>query len=155
MSALLDLSGMRDDLVALRHHIHAHPETAFDEKRTSDLVASNPSAFGLDVYRGLGGTGVVGTLKVGTSDKAIGLRADMDALFIHEANDFAHRSTNDGKMHACGHDGHNLGVEIGGHALGKVAFRFAGLAFPIIMSLVGVQEAGQRQAERRMHQRQS
>jgi len=58
MSALLDLSGVRDDLVALRHDIHAHPETAFDEKRTSDLVASNLSAFGLDMHRGLGGTGV-------------------------------------------------------------------------------------------------
>ena len=106
MSELLDLGSMRDDLVAIRHDIHAHPETAFDETRTSDLVAERLGSFGLDVHRGLGGTGVVGTLKAGTSNNAIGLRADMDALFIHEANDFSYRSTNDGKMHACGHDGH-------------------------------------------------
>ena len=68
MSELLDLGSMRDDLVAIRHDIHAHPETAFDETRTSDLVAERLGSFGLDVHRGLGGTGVVGTLKAGTSN---------------------------------------------------------------------------------------
>jgi hippurate hydrolase len=97
---------MRDELTIWRRDIHAHPETAFAEHRTSDLIAEKLGGFGLDVHRGLAGTGVVGKLKVGTSDRAIGLRADMDALFFHEENDFAHRSQNDGKMHACGHDGH-------------------------------------------------
>lgn len=97
---------MHGQLVEWRHDLHAHPETAFDEVRTSDFVAEKLQKFGLDVNRGLGKTGVIGTLKRGKNNRAIGLRADMDALFIHEENDFAHRSRNDGKMHACGHDGH-------------------------------------------------
>jgi amidohydrolase len=88
-----------------RHDIHAHPELAFEEDRTSDIVARELKAFGIEVYRGLGKTGVVGVLNNGKGP-SIGLRADMDALPIHEANDFDHRSKNDGKMHACGHDGH-------------------------------------------------
>ena len=105
MSALLDLGSMTQDLIAWRRDFHAHPETAFDERRTADLIAERLASFGLEVHRGLGGTGVVGTLR-GKGNRAIALRADMDALFIQEANGFAHRSTNDGKMHACGHDGH-------------------------------------------------
>jgi amidohydrolase len=89
-----------------RRHLHAHPETAFDEHRTADFVAAKLEEFGIEVHRGLGGTGVVGTLKRGTSPVAVGLRADMDALFIQEENAVDHRSTVDGKMHACGHDGH-------------------------------------------------
>jgi amidohydrolase len=88
-----------------RHDIHAHPELAFEEDRTSDIVARELKAFGIEVYRGLGKTGVVGVLNNGKGP-SIGLRADMDALPIHEANDFDYRSKNDGKMHACGHDGH-------------------------------------------------
>ena len=88
-----------------RHDIHAHPEIAFEEDRTSDIVARELETFGIEVHRGLGKTGVVGVLKNGDGP-SIGLRADMDALPIHEANDFDHRSTIDGKMHACGHDGH-------------------------------------------------
>jgi amidohydrolase len=95
------------DLAAWRHEIHAHPETAFEEKRTADFVASRLKDFGIEVHRGLAGTGVVGTLK-GTrpGSRAIALRADMDALHIHEKNDAPYVSTNPGKMHACGHDGH-------------------------------------------------
>jgi len=88
-----------------RHDIHAHPEIAFEENRTSDIVARELEAFGIEVHRGLAKTGVVGVLKNGDGP-SIGLRADMDALPIHEANDFEHRSKHDGKMHACGHDGH-------------------------------------------------
>ena len=88
-----------------RHDIHAHPEIAFEENRTSDIVARELEAFGIEVHRGLAKTGVVGVLKNGDGP-SIGLRADMDALPIHEANDFDHRSKHDGKMHACGHDGH-------------------------------------------------
>src|SRR5216684_4374657 len=95
------------DLAAWRHEIHAHPETAFEEKRTADFVASRLQDFGIEVHRGLAGTGVVGTLR-GTrpGGRAIALRADMDALHIHEKNGVPYVSTNPGKMHACGHDGH-------------------------------------------------
>jgi len=95
-----------DEATEWRRYLHAHPETAFDEHRTADFVAAKLEEFGIEVHRGLGGTGVVGTLKRGTSPAAVGLRADMDALFIHEDNDVDYRSTVDGKMHACGHDGH-------------------------------------------------
>src|SRR5690348_7545255 len=95
------------DLAAWRREIHAHPETAFEEKRTADFVASRLQDFGIEVHRGLAGTGVVGTLR-GTrpGGRAIALRADMDALHIHEKSDAPYVSTNPGKMHACGHDGH-------------------------------------------------
>lgn len=94
------------ELVSLRRDFHKHPELAFEETRTSQIVAEKLTEWGLDVHRGLAKTGVVGTLKAGTSDRAIGLRADMDALPILEANTFEHRSIHDGVMHACGHDGH-------------------------------------------------
>jgi amidohydrolase len=95
------------DMTDWRHHIHAHPETAFEEHATSDFVARTLESFGIEVQRGLAGTGVVGTIRGRTeSGRAIGLRADMDALHVEEKNDFAHRSQNAGRMHACGHDGH-------------------------------------------------
>jgi hippurate hydrolase len=89
-----------------RHDIHRHPELAFEEHRTAARVAELLTRFGLEVYTSIGNTGVVGVLKKGNSDRAIGLRADMDALKIQEQNSFEHRSQIDGKMHACGHDGH-------------------------------------------------
>ena len=96
----------RTEIEQIRRDIHAHPELRFEETRTSDIVAQKLSEWGLEVTRGLGGTGVVGTLRHGKSKRAVGLRADMDALPIQETNEFAHRSTHAGKMHACGHDGH-------------------------------------------------
>jgi hippurate hydrolase len=98
----------QDEMTAWRRHIHKHPETAFEEHQTSDYVALRLHEFGIDVHRGLAGTGVVGTLKGGKGDgPAIGLRADMDALDIEEKNDIDYKSENPGKMHACGHDGHS------------------------------------------------
>ncbi|MBM3487009.1 MAG: amidohydrolase [Alphaproteobacteria bacterium] len=95
------------DMTAWRRHLHMHPETAFEEFRTSDYVAGKLREFGVEIHRGLAGTGIVGTIKGARGGgPAIGLRADMDALHIEEKNDFAHRSTVQGKMHACGHDGH-------------------------------------------------
>ncbi|MEM7209492.1 MAG: M20 aminoacylase family protein [Pseudomonadota bacterium] len=91
---------------AWRHDIHQHPELGFEEDRTSDKVANLLESFGIEVHRGIGGTGVVGVLTKGDGDKRIGIRADMDALKIHEQNTFAHCSAHEGKMHACGHDGH-------------------------------------------------
>lgn len=96
----------KDEITAWRHDIHKHPELAFEEHRTADLVASKLESFGLDVHTGLGKTGVVGTLRTGDSERAIALRADMDALPIQEINEFEYRSVNNNKMHARGHDGH-------------------------------------------------
>jgi hippurate hydrolase len=94
------------ELQAVRRDLHAHPELRYEETRTSDVVAASLAEWGIEVHRGLGGTGVVGTLKAGSGSRTLGLRADMDALPIQEANDFEHRSQHAGKMHACGHDGH-------------------------------------------------
>jgi hippurate hydrolase len=93
-------------IAALRREIHAHPELCFEEVRTADLVAARLTEWGIPVHRGLGKTGVVGIVKNGSSPRALGLRADMDALPMQEFNTFAHASRHTGKMHACGHDGH-------------------------------------------------
>jgi amidohydrolase len=93
-------------IAAIRRDIHAHPELCFEEVRTADVVADALTKWGIPIHRGLGKTGVVGIVKNGSSNRAIGLRADMDALPMQEFNTFAHASKNPGKMHACGHDGH-------------------------------------------------
>src|SRR5512140_1398941 len=105
-AALAKIREYHADLTDIRRDIHAHPEIGFEEHRTSDLVAAKLAEWGIEVHRGLGGTGVVGVLRRGNGEAAIGLRADMDALPIEEANDVAYRSRNHGRMHACGHDGH-------------------------------------------------
>lgn len=94
------------EMTTWRRDIHAHPELGFQENRTADFVAEKLTQWGLQVFRGIGKTGLVGVLKVGNETQSIGLRADMDALPITERNTFEHRSTHDGTMHACGHDGH-------------------------------------------------
>ena len=106
MHLIPEIVRQRPGLEALRRDLHAHPELCFQEQRTSDLVAEKLTEWGIPIHRGLGTTGVVGIVKAGTSTRAIGLRADMDALPMQEANTFAHASTRPGKMHACGHDGH-------------------------------------------------
>lgn len=93
-------------LTELRRDLHAHPELGFEEERTSGIVVRLLDEAGIKVHRGLGGTGVVGTLQVGSGTRTIGLRADMDALAMPEMADRPHKSRFDGKMHACGHDGH-------------------------------------------------
>jgi hippurate hydrolase len=99
---LADAAGM----VAMRRDIHAHPELCFQEVRTADVIARALTDWGIEVHRGLGKTGVVGIVRNGSSRRAVGLRADIDALPMTEHNHFAHASTHPGKMHACGHDGH-------------------------------------------------
>ena len=94
------------EVQAWRRHIHAHPETAFEEHETQRFIAEKLRGFGLEVHEGLGGTGVVATLKGHGNGRTVALRADIDALDVEEANEFAHASQNPGKMHACGHDGH-------------------------------------------------
>ena len=106
MHLLDSLRADHADITAIRRDIHAHPELAFEEHRTAALVAARLEALGIETHRGVGKTGVVGVLRAGSSQRAIGLRADMDALPMEETNTFAHRSVHKGKMHGCGHDGH-------------------------------------------------
>jgi amidohydrolase len=106
MSTLEAVRQYQDELAAIRRDIHAHPELGLEEHRTAELVAQKLEAWGIEVHRGIGGTGVVGVLRSGNGPGAVGLRADMDALPIHEATNLPYASRNAGKMHACGHDGH-------------------------------------------------
>ena len=106
MQLVPEITALVPELKAWRHHLHAHPETAFEETATSAFVADKLRSFGLEVHTGLAGTGVVGVLRAGSGDAAIGLRADLDALPIHEQSGVAHASRIAGRMHACGHDGH-------------------------------------------------
>jgi amidohydrolase len=101
-----DLLAAGEELGAIRRDLHRHPELCFDEQRTSELIAARLTEWGIPVIRGLGRTGVVGVVKNGSSARALGLRADIDALPMSEANRFAHASSYPGRMHACGHDGH-------------------------------------------------
>ncbi|MCQ4629524.1 amidohydrolase [Shinella sp. CPCC 100929] len=105
----IDRKALHAEMTAWRRDLHAHPEFGFEEKRTAAFVAAKLREFGLgEVVEGVGGTGVVGTLKRGSGNRAIALRADMDALRIPEQGDKAYRSRNPGVMHACGHDGHTV-----------------------------------------------
>ena len=106
MAMIESIAVLQDEMTRWRRDLHAHPELGFEETRTSEIVAEKLRAFGLEVHRGIGRTGVVGVLRAGNGTRSIGLRADMDALPILEANTFDHRSVHDGRMHACGHDGH-------------------------------------------------
>ncbi|RYF37091.1 MAG: M20/M25/M40 family metallo-hydrolase, partial [Comamonadaceae bacterium] len=111
MSLIAEIESTHEEFTALRRDIHAHPELAFQENRTSDVVAERLAAYGIEVHRGLGKTGVVGVLRgsrtpAGGKPRAIGVRADMDALPMPEHNRFAHASKHEGRMHGCGHDGH-------------------------------------------------
>lgn len=100
------MNDARSRWIAWRRDIHRHPELGFREERTAAVIANLLTDMGIDTHTGIGGTGVVGVLKRGESDGAIGLRADIDALPIQEANDFDHRSVNESQFHGCGHDGH-------------------------------------------------
>lgn len=107
MNLLEPIVAWHQDITRIRRDIHAHPELSFEEFRTADLVAAQLMGWGIEIDRGLGGTGVVGIIRGSTvSPRTVGLRADMDALPMQEANTFAHASQHPGKMHACGHDGH-------------------------------------------------
>jgi hippurate hydrolase len=103
---LARLQARLPEFAAIRRDIHRHPETGYEEFRTAGIVADKLRAYGLEVVTGLAGTGVVGLLRVGESERAVGIRADLDALDMEELNGFAHCSIHDGKMHGCGHDGH-------------------------------------------------
>jgi len=106
MKLIPEIQAARGEIQTLRRTIHANPELRYEETQTASLVAKTLAGWGIEVHEGIGKTGVVGVLKRGTGTRSIGLRADMDALPIDELNTFDHRSKNQGKMHACGHDGH-------------------------------------------------
>ncbi|MEM8699185.1 MAG: M20 aminoacylase family protein [Pseudomonadota bacterium] len=118
---------LKDRMKAWRRDLHQYPELGFKEHRTSAVVAELLREFGLEVHTDIGGTGVVGVLQRGNSTRAIGLRADMDALPIQEKNRFSHRSATDGVMHACGHDGHTAMLLGAAHQLAN-SRRFSGRA---------------------------
>ena len=107
MSHITKNSQLHDQMVTWRHHIHKHPELSFKEEMTSDYIASVLESHNIEMHRGLAVTGIVATIHGTKKGKALGLRADMDALPIQEKNEFNHKSVHDGKMHACGHDGHS------------------------------------------------
>src|SRR2546426_1467787 len=106
MDIVPEIATLLPEMKEWRHHLHAHPETAFEESSTSAFVVEKLNSFGMDVYIGMAKTGVIGVLRRGTGSDAIGLRADLDALHIQEKSGVPYASRTDGKMHACGHDGH-------------------------------------------------
>ncbi|KND61273.1 Catalyzes the cleavage of p-aminobenzoyl-glutamate to p-aminobenzoate and glutamate, subunit A [Candidatus Burkholderia verschuerenii] len=103
---IADLADAKNQLDEIRHHIHQHPELSYEEVNTSEFVAGKLAEWGYEVTRNVGGHGLVASLKAGTSARSVGVRADMDALPIRELTGLAYASVHDGKMHACGHDGH-------------------------------------------------
>ncbi|ASU38166.1 amidohydrolase [Herbaspirillum sp. meg3] len=106
MKLIDPIIGFHSEIQQIRRDLHAHPELRYEEHRTAETIVAKLTEWGIPVLRGLGGTGVVGILKNGESKRAVGLRADMDALPMQELNTFPHASRHAGKMHACGHDGH-------------------------------------------------
>ena len=106
MKIFKEIEEVEGTLIEWRRDLHSHPELAFEEHHTAKFVAKKLREFNIDVEENIAGTGVVGTLRKGSGNLAVGLRADLDALPIHEGNNFSHKSKNPGKMHACGHDGH-------------------------------------------------
>jgi hippurate hydrolase len=128
MSTVPEIAALDPEMRTWRHHIHAHPETAFEEEATAAFVAGKLADFGLEVHTGLAGTGVVGVLRNGAAADAIGLRADLDALHIHEKTGATYASRHEGKMHACGHDGHTTMLLGAARALAQRR-NFAGTAY--------------------------
>jgi len=119
MNLIDPIVAFQSELQQIRRDIHAHPELCFEEQRTAGLIAAKLTEWGIPVIRGMGVTGVVGVLKNGTGTRAVGLRADMDALPVQEINSFPHASRHQGKMHACGHDGHVAMLLGAAHYLAK------------------------------------
>ncbi|MEF2073757.1 M20 aminoacylase family protein [Consotaella aegiceratis] len=106
MTVIPTIAAFADELTAIRRDLHAHPELGFEEVRTSGIVAAALASYGIQVHRGVGGTGVVGILRSGDGGRRVGLRADMDALPMDELTNLPYRSAESGRFHGCGHDGH-------------------------------------------------
>ena len=136
MKLLEPIVAWQHEIARVRRDIHAHPELSYEEFRTADVVAAQLQAWGIDIDRGMGGTGVVGIIRGNraedpASPRAIGLRADMDALPMQELNTFEHASRNAGKMHACGHDGHTAMLLGASRYLSQHRDDFAGTVYAI------------------------
>ena len=125
MKLIPEIVAIRDELTAIRHDLHAHPEIGFKETRTSGVVAAALARWGCEVHRNIGGTGVVGVIRGDAAGRRIGLRADMDALPMDEATGLAYASRHDGAFHGCGHDGHTTMLLGAAHYLAATR-RFAG-----------------------------
>lgn len=147
-----ELVEWQNEMTQWRRHLHRHPETAFEEFETAKFVADKLRAFGIEVHSGLAGTGVVGVLRSGGDSPAIGLRADMDALGITEANEFAHRSVMAGKMHACGHDGHTT-MLLGAARYLAAMGRFRGTVFFIFQPAEENEGGGRKMVEQGLFER--
>ena len=119
MKLIDPIIAFQSELQQIRRDLHAHPELCYEEERTADVVCAKLTEWGIPFERGLGKTGVVGIIRNGTSERAIGLRADMDALPMQEINTFPHASRHPGKMHACGHDGHTAMLLGASHHLAR------------------------------------
>jgi hippurate hydrolase len=119
MKLIDPIIAFQSELQQIRRDLHAHPELCYEEERTADVVCARLTEWGIPFERGLGKTGVVGIIRNGTSERAIGLRADMDALPMQEINTFPHASKHPGKMHACGHDGHTAMLLGAAHHLAR------------------------------------
>ncbi|OGA60625.1 MAG: peptidase M20 [Betaproteobacteria bacterium RIFCSPLOWO2_12_FULL_65_14] len=130
MSTLDELRTVSADMAAWRHRLHAQPETAFEEHETSHFVAGQLRAFGVEVHAGIAKTGVVGVIRGRAGTRAIGLRADMDALHVDEATGLPYASRVKGKMHACGHDGHTA-MLLGAARHLAATRRFAGTVYVV------------------------
>ena len=141
-----DLAEARPQLDEMRHHLHRHPELSYEEADTSNFVADKLVAWGYDVTRNIGGHGLVASLRVGTSARTVGVRADMDALPIKEDTGLAYASIHDGKMHACGHDGHTTVLLGAAQQLAKTR-RFNGTVHLIFQP---AEEAGSDSGAQRM-----
>jgi hippurate hydrolase len=141
-----DLSGAGDFLRLTRHHLHSHPELSFEERATADLVAGLLEEWGYTVTRGVGGHGVVGTLRLGSSSRSVMVRADMDALPIREATGKPHASQVPGVMHACGHDGHTTMLLGAAQQLAKTR----GFDGTVHLIFQPAEEAGQNSGAQRM-----
>jgi len=143
-----ELIDWKDEMTGWRRHLHQHPETAFEEVATAQFVADKLAAFGIKVHRGLAGTGVVGVLRCACESTlpAIGLRADMDALAIQEANECDHRSNFAGKMHACGHDGH-MAMLLGAARYLAATRRFRGTVYFIFQPAEENEGGGRRMVQ--------
>ena len=146
MATIEELKVLSESMTQWRQKLHMHPELAYEEKATSDMIAGLLEEFGLEVHRGLADTGVVGTLRNGDGERAVGLRADMDALPLQEANSFEHRSRHDGLMHACGHDGH-CAMLLGAAAFLAKNQRFNGTVHFIFQPAEEGQAGGRRMVE--------
>lgn len=146
------IAAIAPKIVALRRDLHAHPELAFAETRTAEVVAKRLAELGIEVHRGIAQTGIVGVLRQGDSPRAIGLRADMDALPLDEANDFAHRSIYPGRMHACGHDGHTA-MLLGAAELLQQTRSFNGTVYLIFQPAEEHEGGGRKMVEEGLFQR--